>query len=371
MGTSAGLVGCVVSCVLWGFASAAQVCPPTMATMKHIVNPPGCTAEELTLGESARPDVGPGEVLIEVHFAGVGATDIALRKGTSHVKPKEGTPPHHLILGLELSGIVTELGEGTTAFNIGDRVCALVYGGGYAEWTVVPQEQVLLLPDNMSLEVGATLPENFFTVWANVFHPAAGNLLENPEQKTLLVHGGAGGIGSTAIALAHRMGAKVITTISSESKAEAVKRFGADVAINYKTEDFVERVKEETDGKGVDVILCFIGGEYTARNIEALANYGRLVQIGLRGGREVSFDWKILMNKWATMTGGHLRPRTIEQKGQLRDALREHVVPLWTDGSLPMPEVHAILPLAEAGKAQLILENSEVIGKVILKCKDE
>jgi D-arabinose 1-dehydrogenase-like Zn-dependent alcohol dehydrogenase len=202
---------------------------PSMATMKHIVNTPGCTASELTLGECARPVVGPGEVLIETHFAGVGATDIALRKGTSHVKPKEGTPHHHLILGLELSGIIVEVGEGVTNFSVGERVCALVYGGGYAEWAVAPQEQVLALPEGMSLEIGAAIPENFWTVWANVFHPNAGdsaaaiplgfitaslilvggNLLDGPEGKTLLVHGGAGGIGSTAIALAHRFGAKV------------------------------------------------------------------------------------------------------------------------------------------------------------------
>jgi len=147
-----------------------------MATMKHIVSAPGgCTAKELTLGESARPVVGPGEVLIETHFAGVGATDVALRKGTSHVKPKEGTPHHHLILGLELSGIIAEVGEGVTNFSVGQRVCALVYGGGYAEWAVAPQEQVLALPEGMSLEIGAAIPENFWTVWANVFHPNAGN----------------------------------------------------------------------------------------------------------------------------------------------------------------------------------------------------
>jgi len=333
------------------------------------VNPPGCTAAELSMGESPRPDFGAGEVLIETAFAGVGATDIALRKGTSHVKPKEGTPFHHLILGLELSGTVVAVGEGVTSFSVGDRVCALVYGGGYAQFAVAPQEQVLALPKGMSLEIGATIPENYWTVWANVFHPNAGNLLDRPQEKTLLVHGGAGGIGSTAIALAHRMGARVITTVSSEEKAEAVRRFGADHAINYKTEDFVEHVKKITDGHGADVILCFIGGEYTARNVEALAKYGRLVQIGLRGGREVTFDWKVLMNKWAMMTGGHLRPRSIEEKGQLRDALNEHVVPLWCDGSLPMPEVQKVFPLAEAGQAHAMMEAGEVIGKVILKCK--
>jgi len=161
----------------------------------------------------------------------------------------------------------------------------------------------------------------------------------------------------------------VITTISSEEKAEAVKRFGADVAINYKTEDFVEKVKEATDGKGADVILCFIGGDYTARNVDALANYGRLVQIGLRGGREVTFDWKVLMNKWGMMTGGHLRPRSIEEKGKLRDALKDVVVPMWIDGSLPKPQIQAVLPLAEVGKAHTMIENGEVISKIILKCK--
>lgn len=305
-------------------------------------------------------------MLIQVAYAGCGGTDIAQRRGKFN--PRSDAPFNHRIMGLEVSGLVSAVGEGVEGLEKGARVCALVYGGGYAQWTVAPLEQVLRLPANMPLEVGAAVPENFWTVWANVFDARFGNLAENPAEKTFLVHGGAGGIGSTAITLAHRMGAKVITTVSSAAKAAACTRWGADVCIDYTKIDFVAAVMKATGGKGADVILCFCGGDYVARNVDALAKYGRLVQIGLRRGKDIEFDIKVLMTKWAMMTGGHLRPRTIEDKGRLRDALAEHVAPLWADGSLPMPTIHTVLPLAEAGKAHQMLEASEVIGKIVLQC---
>jgi NADPH2:quinone reductase len=270
-------------------------------------------------------------------------------------------------MGLEVSGIVAEVGDSVTEFQKGDRVAALLYGGGYSQYALAPQQQVLELPDNLSLTQGAAIPENFWTVYANLFEPAFGNLCERPEGKTLLVHGGAGGIGSTALLLSKALGVKkVITTVSSQDKMEAARRFGADVVINYTETDFVEEVMKATQGKGSDVILCFLGGDYTPRNINALAPFGRLIQLGLRRGTDVTFDFKMLMNKWATITGGHLRPRTLEQKESTRNALREHVLPLLRNGSLDKPEI-TIMDLKEAGEAHKILEDGKVIGKIVLK----
>lgn len=337
---------------------------PIPQTMRHIQYTPGCDAQGLTLAESPVPEVGDGEVLIQVAYSGVGGTDIAQRNGKFN--PKGDAPAHHLIMGLEVSGIVAKCGTGVTGFTPGSRVCALLYGGGYAEYAVAPAEQVLELPEHLSLQQGAAVPENYWTVWANLFDPQFGNLITNTKDKSMLVHGGAGGIGFTAITLAHHFGARAITTISSESKAQAVTKWGADVVIDYTKEDFVARVKETTGGQGVDAILCFIGGDYMPRNIEALAPYGRLVQLGVRKGKDVTFDLKVLMNKWGIVTGGHLRPRSVADKGRLRDALRENVVPLWEQGALPIPEVQSVLPLGDAAKAHAMMESSQVIGKIVL-----
>lgn len=336
---------------------------PTM--MRHTTYTPGCAAHELGVGESPLPPVGAGDVLIQVEYSGVGGTDFAQRKG--NFNPKPGSPAHHLIMGLEVSGLVAKVGEDVTDFKEGDRVCSLLYGGGYAQYAVAPQQQVLELPDELSMQQGAAVPENFWTVWANLFEPAFGNLFERPKEKTLLVHGGAGGIGSTALTLASAFGVRTITTVSSAEKAEAARRFGAHVAIDYTTHDFVEAVMEATDGRGADVVLCFLGGDYMPRNVAALANYGRLVQLGVRRGKDVTFDFKALMNKWGVVTGGHLRPRTLEQKHATRNALREHVLPRWRDGTLPKPEVMRTLSLAEAGTAHAMLEEGQVVGKVVLE----
>jgi len=339
---------------------------PLPTKMEHITYTPGCEPSGLSLSNSPLPAVTPNDVLIQVEYAGVGGGDFAQRRG--NFNPKPGCPDHHLIMGLECSGIVAQVGEEVTEFQEGDRVAALLYGGGYSQYALAPKQQVLELPDNLSLAEGAAIPENFWTVYTNLFEPAFGNLCEKPEEKTLLVHGGAGGIGSTALQLSKALGVKkVITTVSSPEKVEAVQRFGADVAINYKEKDFVEEVMEATQGKGADVILCFLGGDYTPRNVEALAPFGRLVQLGLRRGKDVTFDFKKLMSKWGMMTGGHLRPRTLEQKEATRNALRDHVLPLLESGALAKPEIMDILRLDEAGKAHTMLEEGKVIGKVVLK----
>ena len=337
---------------------------PVPATMTHIAYTSGCSTDALALAESPVPTVGEGDVLIQVAYAGVGGTDLAQRKG--NFNPKPGSPAHHLIMGLEVSGVVAEVGGGVTDFRTGDRVAALLYGGGYSQYALAPQQQVLELPEQLSLAEGAAVPENFWTCWCNLFEPACGNLLDRPGEKTLLVHGGAGGIGSTALALAKAFGVRTLTTVSSAAKAEAARSFGADVAIDYTSTDFVAAAREATGGRGVDVVLCFVGGDYTARNVEALAPHGRLVQLGVRRGKDVTFDLKVLMNKWATVTGGHLRPRTLAQKRDTRDALRERVLPLWRDGSLPRPQV-SVMELAEAPRAHEMLEEGTVIGKVVLR----
>lgn len=332
--------------------------------MRHVTYTPGCAAAELALGSSPLPPVGAEDVLIQVAYSGVGGTDFAQRKGNFNPKPE--SPSHHLIMGLEVSGLVAKVGEAVTDFREGERVCALLYGGGYSEYAVAPQQQVLELPDALSLAEGACVPENFWTVWCNLFEPAFGNLLDGPTEKTLLVHGGAGGIGSTALTLASAFGVRTITTVSSAAKAEAAKRFGADVAIDYTQRDFVEEVLEATGGRGADVVLCYLGGDYMARNVDALAKHGRLVQLGLRRGKEVTFDLKVLMNKWGVVTGGHLRPRTLAQKHATRDALRKHVLPRWRNGTMPKPEVMLETALADAGRAHSMLEEGQVIGKVVL-----
>jgi len=339
---------------------------PLQENMQHISYTPGCSPSDLSIVQSPLPTLASDDVLIQVEYAGVGGTDLAQRRG--NFNPKVGSPDHHLIMGLEVSGIVAQVGDKVSEFQKGDRVVALLYGGGYSQYALAPQQQVLELPDNLSLAQGAAIPENFWTVYANLFEPTFGNLCERPEEKTLLVHGGTGGIGSTALLLSKALGVgKVITTVSSQEKIEAAKRFGADVAINYTETDFVEEVMEATQGKGADVILCFLGGDYTPRNIDALAPFGRLIQLGLRRGKDVTFDFKVLMNKWGMVSGGHLRPRTLEQKETTRNSLRKHVLPLLQNGEMEVPEIMKVMDLNEAGEAHKILEDGKVIGKIVLK----
>ena len=303
------------------------------------------------------PQPGPGEVLIEVAAAGVNRPDVQQRKG-QYAPPPGSTD----IPGLEIAGAVVAQGAGASRFAVGSTVCALVAGGGYAEYCVAPEPQVLPVPAGLSLVQAAAVPETFFTVWTNVFERGA---LKAGE--TFLVHGGSSGIGTTAIQLARHFGARVLTTVGDAAKAEACVKLGAARAINYKTENFVEVAKAETGGRGVDLILCMVGGDYVARNIAALAVEGRLVQIAWLGGPKVSADFTTLMTKRLTWTGSTLRPRTVAQKGEIARTLEAKVWPLIAAGTVG-PVMHSTFPLAQAAKAHALMESSAHIGKIVLTC---
>lgn len=309
------------------------------------------------LKPTTRPVPAPaaGEVLVRVAAAGVNRPDVQQRLG-QYAPPPGSTD----IPGLEISGTVVAQGAGATRFAVGSSVCALVAGGGYAEYCVAPEPQVLPVPGRLSMIEAAAVPETFFTVWTNVFE--RGRLQAG---ETFLVHGGSSGIGTTAIQLARHFGAKVIATAGDDAKCRACVKLGAERAINYKSEDFVAVAKELTGGKGVDLILCMVGGAYVPRNIAALAIEGRLVQIAWLGGPNVSTDFMQLMTKRLTWTGSTLRPRTIAQKGAIARELESKVWPLLTAGTVG-PVMHATFPLAEAAKAHALMESSAHIGKIVL-----
>lgn len=300
------------------------------------------------------------EVLIEVAFAGVNRPDCFQRSGS--YPPPPGASP---ILGLEVSGKIVALGERVSQWRIGDMVCALTNGGGYAEYVCAPEGQVLSIPKGQDLMTAAALPENFFTVWTNVFQ--RGNLKPN---ETFLVHGGSSGIGLTAIQLAHAFGSKVICTVGNEKKANVCKAAGADVAINYKTEDFVDVVLEATEGKGVDLILDMVGGEYIQKNLKALAIDGKLVQIAFLQSSKVDVDWSPLMTKRLTFTGSTLRPRTTEDKAMMANELEKKVWPLLNSGRV-RPIIHKNFQLSDAKNAHALMESSEHIGKILLTVSNE
>jgi len=301
-----------------------------------------------------RPVVEPraDEVLIRVEAAGVNRPDVMQRMGK--YPPPPGAPD---IPGLEIAGTVVTPGE--SRFRSGDRVCALVAGGGYAEYCAVPVEQVLPVPSGVSTVEAAAIPETFFTVWTNLFQPARLN-----SGDTLLAHGGASGIGTTAIQLAVAFGARVFTTAGSNERCLACERLGA-LPINYKVEDFVRVVRDGTEGRGVDVILDIIGGEYLPRNLEALAMNGRLVQIGLIGGSRASLDLRPVLQKRLTITGSTLRARTPTEKGAIARDLEARVWPLLAQGSVT-PIVDAQFPLERAADAHRALEAGEIFGKAVL-----
>ncbi|MGI9524080.1 MAG: NAD(P)H-quinone oxidoreductase [Hyphomicrobiaceae bacterium] len=311
--------------------------------------------EVLQAATTLVPAPGEGEVLIKVAAAGVNRPDVQQRLG--QYNPPPGSSP---IPGLEIAGEIVALGARSRRFRLGDRVCALVAGGGYAEYCIAPEPQVLPVPEGLSLVDAGGVPETFFTVWTNVFE--RGQL--KPDE-TLLVHGGSSGIGTTAIQLAKSFGSRVFTTAGSEEKCAACHSLGADHAINYQNEDFVKVVKELTDGKGVDVILDMVGGAYVQRNIDSLAWDGRLVQIAWLDTSEVTANFMKLMLKRLTWTGSTLRPRTIEQKGAIAKALQEKVWPLLAAGTV-RPVIHCTMPLAAAGEAHRLMESSKHIGKIIL-----
>lgn len=301
------------------------------------------------------PELGQGEILIRVHAAGVNRPDVQQRKGAYPPPPGASDLP-----GLEVSGEVAALGAGATRWRIGDAVCALTPGGGYAEYAKVHETNALPVPKGFTFTEAAAVPETFFTVWHNVFERGA---LKAGE--TLLVHGGSSGIGTTAIQLASAFGAYVIATAGSEDKCAACLKLGADRAINYKTEDFVQAVKDATDGKGANVILDMVGGDYVGRNYHAAAVDGRIVQIATQGGAVASADFSRLMVKRLTHTGSTLRPRTTEFKGAIAAALEAQVWPLLAVRRVA-PVMDMIFPLREAWRAHERMEEGEHIGKIVL-----
>ncbi len=302
-----------------------------------------------------RPDPKPeaGEVIVRVEAAGVNRPDSMQRQGK--YPPPPGTTD---VPGLEIAGAIADA-NGSARWRAGDRVCALVAGGGYAELCAVPDVQCLPVPAGLSCIEAAAVPETFFTVWTNVFERGR---LQRGE--TLLVHGGTSGIGTTAIQLGRAFGARVFATAGSDEKCRACLSLGADAAINYKTEDFVSRVKELTGG-GADLILDIIGGEYLQRNLDALALEGRLVQIGLQGGAKAQVNLIPLLQKRLTITGSTLRARRPEEKGQIARELEVHVWPLVAAGTVK-PIIHAMFPLGEVADAHRLLDSSAHIGKIVL-----
>ena len=313
--------------------------------------------EVLRLVQRPLPELRDGEVLIRVAGAGVNRPDVMQRMGKYPAPPGASDIP-----GLEVAGEVHDT-AGDTRFRKGDRVCALVAGGGYAEFCAAPAAQCLPVPEAISLVHAAAIPETFFTVWTNLFQRAA---LKSGE--TVLVHGGSSGIGTTAIQLARAFGATVLATAGSAERAQACVDLGAACAIDYKTEDFVTFVRDATEGRGVDVILDIIGGEYLPRNIECLAINGRLVQIGLIGGSRASIDLRPVLQKRLTITASVLRARTVEETGAIGRDLEAHVWPLLSRGEV-RPIVHAEFSLERAADAHRELEAGRVFGKAVLLCQ--
>lgn len=326
--------------------------PDTMRCVE-ISQPGGPEVLRATTREAPVP--GPGEILVEVLAAGVNRPDVLQRTGNYAPPPGASDLP-----GLEIAGRVVALGEGVTEWAADDRVCALVAGGGYAQYCTVPAAQALPIPAGLGPVEAAALPETFFTVWTNVFERGA---LKPGE--TLLVHGGSSGIGTTAIQLAKAFGARVFATAGSLDKCRACEELGADRAIDYKAEDFVAVIKEATGGRGVDVVLDMVGGDYVARDVEIMAPEGRHVSIAFLRGAKVTLNLFPVMTKRLTLTGSTLRARTVEEKGRIAQALREKVWPLVEAGKVK-PVVHATFPMEKAADAHRLMESSAHIGKIVL-----
>ncbi|WP_193609787.1 NAD(P)H-quinone oxidoreductase [Nocardioides lijunqiniae] len=311
--------------------------------------------EVLSVSEVPDVEPGPGEIAIAVAATAVNRADTLQRQG--FYPPPPGASE---IIGLECSGTVAALGEGVEGWAVGDEVCALLAGGGYASRVVVPAGQVMPVPDGVDLVTAAAIPEVAATVWSNVFMVAG---LKPTE--TFLVHGGAGGIGTFAIQLAHRLGARVLTTGGTPDKLAACAALGADVTINYRDQDFVAVVKEVTDGAGVDVILDNMGAKYLGRNVDALALEGRLVIIGMQGGSKGELDIGALLRKRGAVVATSLRSRPVGEKAAICAALVEHVWPLVAEG-LVRPVVHGTMPLEDAAAAHALMESGEHTGKIVL-----
>jgi len=311
--------------------------------------------EVLKAARGPVPTPGDGEVLIEVAAAGVNRPDVMQRKGM--YPPPPGASP---ILGLEVAGKIVEVGKDVKGFVAGDEVCALLTGGGYAEYVVAPAETCLAFPKGLTAVEAAAVPETFFTVWANVFDRAG-----LKEGQSFLVHGGTSGIGSTAIQLAVARGATAYATAGGAEKVKFCEKLGAKRGIDYRAEDFQAVLKEETGGKGVNVILDMVGGEYTGKNIKSLAPEGVLVQIAFMQGPKVQIDLTPIMLKRLTVTGSTLRARPVAEKARLAEALQREVWPLIAAGKAK-PVVHATFPLEKASEAHALMEESSHMGKIVL-----
>lgn len=326
---------------------------PELMKVVVVAQPGG--PEVLRLAERPRPSPGAGEILIAVEAAGVNRPDTLQRQG--HYPPPPGAPD---ILGLEVAGKVVALGARATRYAIGDRVLALVPGGGYAQYCVAHESNALPVPSGVSIVEAGAIPETYFTVWTNVFE--RGGLKAG---ETLLVHGGTSGIGTAAIALAKAFGATVVATAGSDEKAAACKAFGADVSVNYRTADFVAATLAATGSRGADVILDMVGGDYVARNYAAAAVGGRIVQIAFLNGPKATLDLRPLMVKRLVHTGSTLRPRSPAEKAMIARALEAEVWPLLAAGRCK-PVIDSIYPLAEAAAAHSRMESSAHIGKIVL-----
>ena len=308
----------------------------------------------LKIGKRPVPELKAGEILVAVAAAGVNRPDVMQRQGL--YPPPSGAPDWP---GLEIAGTVAARGEGATLFALGDRVMALVPGGGYAEYASVAEENALAVPQAMGLDAAAAVPETFFTVWHNVFQ--RGRLAKG---ETFLVHGGTSGIGTTAIQLAKAFGARVFATAGSDDKCRAAERLGAERCVDYKSEDFVEIVKAATDDRGVDVVLDMIGGDYTNRNLKLLAEDGRLVQIAFQQGNKVEIDLNLVMRKRLTISGSTLRNRPVAVKAAIAADLAQKVLPLLANGTVA-PLIDTRYPLADAAKAHHHMDDDH-IGKIVL-----
>jgi len=326
------------------------------AEMRFVDLPSFGAPDVMVIAKGPLPVAKAGEILVRVEAAGVNRPDVAQREG-SYPAPKDASP----VLGLEVAGEVVALGEGVTEFAVGDKVCALANGGGYAEYCTVPAGQALPWPKGYDAVRAAALPETFFTVWANLFQMAG-----LTEGETVLIHGGTSGIGTTAIQLANAFGAKVFTTAGSKEKCEACVKLGAARAINYREEDFVTVIKEETGKKGVDTILDMIGAAYFEKNLAALAKDGCLSIIAFLGGfKAENVNLTPIMVKRLTVTGSTMRPRTAEEKRGIRDELVAEVWPLIESGKVA-PVIHTVVPLEQVVDAHKLMESSNHIGKIVL-----
>jgi NADPH:quinone reductase len=328
---------------------------PATMTVTAIRAPGG--ADVLVPEQRPLPRLATGEVLVKVAAAGVNRPDVMQRQGL--YPPPAGATD---IPGLEIAGEVVALGNGVARWKVGDRVMALVVGGGYAQFCAAHESHALPVPPAVTLIEAAAIPETFFTVWHNVFE--RGRLTAG---ETLLVHGGSSGIGTTAIQLAKAFGARVIVTAGSKEKCEACRRLGADAAINYKSEDFVTATKAATGGKGADVILDMVGGEYIERNYEAAAVEGRVVQIAFQASPKATVDFRRITLKRLTHTGSTLRARAVGDKAAIARAAEKHVLPLVAEGKV-RPVIDSTFPLAQAVAAHQRMETSAHIGKIVLTC---